>query len=177
MKKQSEGLPLPSAPRRTSRNLPKCLYKKRQGEMAELAFMCKAAGLGLGVSKPYGETERFDFIITSGRRVWRVQVKSTSRLCHRHYAIHAHGSRRRDVDLYTKDEIDLIVVYLIPEDAWYVIPIGAIKGRRSLYFYPNGNQRGRAKWEKYREAWWLMKSNRKSGGGKRPDVRAGRENS
>jgi PD-(D/E)XK endonuclease len=70
--------------------------------MAELAFMCKAASLGLGVAKPYGETERFDFIITSGRRVWRVQVKSTSRVCHRHYAIHAHGSRRHDADLYTK---------------------------------------------------------------------------
>jgi hypothetical protein len=166
MKKQSEVPQVQSAIRRKDSALPKCLYKKRQGELAELAFMCKAASLGLGVSKPYGETERFDFIITSGRRLWRVQVKSTSRLHHRLYAIHAHGSRRRDVDLYTKDEIDLIVVYLIPEDAWYVIPIGAIKGRRWLYFYPNGNLRGRAKWEKYREAWWQMRSNRKSGAAK-----------
>jgi hypothetical protein len=143
--------------------------------MAELAFMCKAVSLGLGVAKPYGETERFDFIVSSGRRLWRVQVKSTSRACHRHYAIHAHGSRRPHVDLYTKNEIDVIVAYLIPEDAWYVVPIGAIKGRRSLYFYPNGNQRGRAKLEKYREAWWLMKSNRKSDVAKRSDIGNGRE--
>jgi PD-(D/E)XK endonuclease len=163
MKKQPEARPVQATIRRKNGALPECLYKKRQGELAELAFMCKAASLGLGVSKPYGETERFDFILTSGRRLWRVQVKSTSRTCHRHYEIHAHGSRRRDADLYTKDEIDLIVAYLIPEDAWYVIPIGAIKGRQSLYLYPNGSQRGRAKLEKYREAWWQMRSNRKSG--------------
>jgi len=139
------------------------VYKKRQGELAELAFMFKAASVGLGVAKPYGETERFDFIVTSGRRLWRVQVKSTSRLSHRHYAIHARGSRRREVDLYTKDEIDLIVAYVIPEDAWYVIPIGAVRGRPVLYFYPNGSARGVGKLERYREAWWQMRSNRKSG--------------
>jgi PD-(D/E)XK endonuclease len=175
MKKQSE-VRLGQAPtKRKSRKLPECIYKKRQGELAELAFMFKAASLGLGVAKPYGETERFDFIVSSGRRLWRVQVKSTSRACHRHYAIHAHGSRRPNVDLYTKAEIDVIVAYLIPEDAWYVVPIGAIRGRRSLYFYPNGSERGLAKFEKYREAWWQMKSNRKSGVAKRSGTSAGRK--
>jgi hypothetical protein len=137
--------------------------QKRRGELAELAFLYKAASLGLGVALPYRDSERFDFIVSSGKRLWRVQVKSTSRACYRHYAIHASGHRRRDCDIYTKDEIDLIVAYLIPEEACYVIPIGAIRGRQSLYFYPNGNQRGVAKFEKYREAWWQMKSNRKSG--------------
>ena len=144
------------------------VYKKRQGELAELAFMFKAASVGLGVAKPYGETERFDFIVTCGRRLWRVQVKSTARLSHRHYAIHARGSRRRDADLYTKDEIDLIVAYLIPEDAWYVIPVGAVRGRPVLYFYPNGSGRGLAKFERYREAWWQMTLNRKSGVAAKP---------
>jgi len=175
MKKPSE-VRLGQAKRRRSKKLPASSYKKRRGELAELAFMYKAASLGLGVAKPYGETERFDFIISSGRRLWRAQVKSTSRLSHRHYAIHARGSRRREADLYTKDEIDLIVAYLIPEDAWYVIPIGAIRGRPTLYFYPNGNERGRAKFEKYREAWWQMRTNRKSAVATRSENDAGRTN-
>jgi hypothetical protein len=33
------------------------------GELAELAFMSKAASLGFGVAKPYGDSERFDFIL------------------------------------------------------------------------------------------------------------------
>jgi len=33
------------------------------GELAELAFMSKAASLGFGVAKPYGDSGRFDFIL------------------------------------------------------------------------------------------------------------------
>ncbi len=38
--------------------------------------MCKAASMGFGIFKPYGDSEHFDFILSSGRRLWRVQVKS-----------------------------------------------------------------------------------------------------
>jgi hypothetical protein len=62
---------------------------------------------------------------------------------------------------------------LFPEDVWYVIPIDAIQGRRSLYFYPNGSQRGLAMYEEYREAWWLMKPEHAAGG--REKVRRGAE--
>ncbi len=42
-----------------------------------MGFMFKAAGLGFGVAKPCGDSERYDFILDSGKRLWRVQVKST----------------------------------------------------------------------------------------------------
>jgi hypothetical protein len=51
---------------------------KGKGELAELAFLYKASGLGFGVAKPYGDNERYDFILDSGERFWRVQVRSTS---------------------------------------------------------------------------------------------------
>jgi|HubBroStandDraft_6_1064221.scaffolds.fasta_scaffold148107_4 hypothetical protein len=147
---------------------------KRLGELAEMAFAYKAASLGFGVAKPYGESERFDFVVSSGRRLWRVQVKSTYTALKRGYRIRAIGNRRRGLGIYTKDEIDFIVVYLAPEDIWYVIPIEAVGVRRSIYFYPkgtffpNGNQRGLRRYEKYREAWWQMRSNRKPGVGRKP---------
>ena len=50
---------------------------KQRGELAEMGFMFKAAGLGFGVAKPWGDSERYDFILDSGERFWRVQVKST----------------------------------------------------------------------------------------------------
>jgi hypothetical protein len=53
----------------------------------------------------------------------------------------------------------------------YVIPIEAIQGRRSRYFYPNDSQRGLAMYEQYRETWWLMKSDHAAGG--REKVRRG----
>src|SRR2546425_646714 len=39
---------------------------KRRGERAELAFMLKASSLGFGIAKPWGDSERYDFILDSG---------------------------------------------------------------------------------------------------------------
>src|SRR5258705_2335387 len=50
---------------------------KRTGELAEAAFVVKAASLGYGVCKPWGDSERYDFILDSGPRTWRVQIKCT----------------------------------------------------------------------------------------------------
>jgi PD-(D/E)XK endonuclease len=47
-------------------------------EKGELAFLHKAASPGIGVAQPYGDKEHYDFILDSGERFWRVQVKSTS---------------------------------------------------------------------------------------------------
>jgi len=58
--------------------------------------------------------------------------------------------------VYSPKEIDVIVVYLVPENAWYVIPIEAIGKRGWLYFHPNGGRRGVRQYEQYREAWHLM---------------------
>lgn len=41
------------------------LTTKRRGELAELAFTLKAASLGFGVSKPFGDSERYDFTLDS----------------------------------------------------------------------------------------------------------------
>jgi hypothetical protein len=52
------------------------LHNKHRGELAELAFMRKAASRGYAVSKPWGECERYDFVVRFGKVFWRVQVKS-----------------------------------------------------------------------------------------------------
>jgi len=141
---------------------------KRKGELSELAFLYKAASLGFGVAKPYGDSERFDFILSSRHRLWRVQVKSSYTAGKRGYAIRACGTWHGGQEMYTPDEIDLLVVYLVPEDTWYVIPIEAIGKNYSLYFHSNGSQRGTHPYEKYREAWWLMKAKNRMGRVKSP---------
>jgi hypothetical protein len=39
------------------------LSTKRLGELAELAFILKAANLGFGVARPFGDSERYDVIL------------------------------------------------------------------------------------------------------------------
>jgi hypothetical protein len=130
--------------------------RKWAGEQAEAAFLNKATSLGLSVSKPWGDSERYDLIVDSGRRLLRVQVKST-----RYVSAQRFGFVIKmgcgGAALYTEDEIDFLAIYIVPLDLWYIIPVKACLNRRNLLFYPESkNLHGR--YEKYREAWWRLGS-------------------
>ena len=95
---------------------------KRRGELAELAFVYKAASLGFGVAKPYGDSERYDFILDSGSRLWRIQVKSTSTLLNGMYHVNSHRRINGGVVPYRPSEVDFMVACVLPEDAWFIYP-------------------------------------------------------
>lgn len=130
---------------------------KQKGELAELAFMYKAAGLGFGVAKPYGDSERFDFILSFGKQLWRVQVKSTTCVYRRGYKITARRTSKREQVAYTPKEVDILVAYIVPREIYYVIPAVAVQGLRALYLFPSGTRKGAGRFEEYREAWHLMR--------------------
>lgn len=129
------------------------LWAKRRGELSELAFFYKAASLGFGVAKPWGDSERYDFILDSGQRLWRVQVKSGSHHHNRRYGLHGMCGNRGQTQ-YTSAEIDFLAGYLIPLDIWYIIPVDKIQNRWLLFFPYGGARCGH--YEQYREAWGLM---------------------
>jgi len=106
------------------------------------------------VARPWGDSERYDFIVDSGRRLLRVQVKSTQYLReHNRYRVTPGAGGV----LYTNQDIDFVVVYIVPLDLWYVIPVNALTNRTTLRFYPQTNN-SRGSLEKYREAWWRLQS-------------------
>jgi PD-(D/E)XK endonuclease len=134
------------------------LKTKEKGELAELAFLHKAASLGFGVAQPHGDSERYDFILDSGERFWRVQVKSTSYIEADRSAYVAnvcHNYKGRKVRAYQAMEVDFIAVYIVPLDTWYIIPVNQLGALRSLRLYPSGCQ-GADRFEAFREAWHLM---------------------
>ena len=125
---------------------------KRQGEWAELVFMALAAFFGFNVSRPWGDSAQYDVSVEYQGRFLRVQVKSTRyRRRGREYSLNVMGPGRRP---YEKGLVDFIAVYLIPEDAWYIIPFAEVDGHCTLHFRPG---RERQRWERYREAWELLK--------------------
>jgi hypothetical protein len=126
---------------------------KARGDLAELAFVLKAASLGFAVSQPHGDNERYDFVVDSGERLWRVQVKSTCCAFGRGgYQAQSCGGN----NLYKAKEIDFLVAYIVPRDIWYVIPVNRIRSSHSLTLYPSGCRKGGGRFECYREAWHLM---------------------
>jgi PD-(D/E)XK endonuclease len=128
------------------------LHNKHRGELAELAFMRKAASRGYAVSKPWGDCERYDFVVRFRKVFWRVQVKSVRAKYpqRHHYRLNTSNWLKLP---YSPEDIDFLVGYIFPEDAWYIFPAVIVENRKALYITPNSK---RSPYEKFREAWKLM---------------------
>ena len=141
------------------------LSTKRMGELAELAFMYRAASEGIGVARPYGDSHAYDFLVQHGSRLARVQVKSCYTKNNRRqtsYGILARHRMSRGGVAYSHQDIDFIAAYIAPCDTWYLIPIEVLKGSISIRLHPGlppgaKPKRSGAFYEAYREAWHLLK--------------------
>ena len=93
--------------------------------------------------------------------MYKVQVKGTHTT-----VIENSGSRRFKIqpvqgrlDKTPIDctKVDILVAYIEPEDAYYIIPCLEIERVKSLWFYSH-NPKSKAKFEKYRNRWDLFRS-------------------
>ena len=123
-----------------------------RGELAELAFMRKAASLGFAVAKPWGDSDRYDVVVRFESTFWRVQIKSVlgKSPSRDHYRVQTANSRKQT---YSAKDIDFLVAYIFAEDIWYVIPAHIVENKKSLCLTP-GSKRSLV--DQYREAWNLM---------------------
>jgi hypothetical protein len=80
-------LPVLTGLREDAVRKPRRRNPKRTGELAETAFLSKAKSMGFCVARPWGDSDRYDFILDSGRRLWRLQLKSTEVLHSRGYEV------------------------------------------------------------------------------------------
>jgi len=129
---------------------------KRQGIITELRFMSEVSLREIAVSLPYGDNEKYD-CITDGSELKRVQIKSTSRhetssRLDAYNALVCHGASNKEK--YTSEDCDIIAIYVIPYDAWYLIPVDEINGK-TVKLYPH-REGSTNKYEKWREAWSLL---------------------
>jgi hypothetical protein len=125
--------------------------RKRRGEWAELRFMAAAAEHGLSVSKPWGDSERYDVGVEHNGQYRRVQVKSVSWHKGLSYRCGIGCSRA-----YRSDEIDFFAIFIVPEQLWYIVPVQAAlaTGNRTICLTPS---RKKNRYEVYREAWLLLR--------------------
>lgn len=130
---------------------------KEEGELAELAYSYVANRNGLKTARPEGDLP-FDRV-----SIWRqpsaftlrtVQVKCTS----------SHdGNYKYTLNIsrsglpYFPGDFDFLAGLVVPEDAWYIIPFHALRGRTAIPLYPRclrPEEGGDC--ERYRNRWELL---------------------
>jgi hypothetical protein len=131
-------------------------HPKRRGEWVELQFMARAASHGLTVSKPWGDSARYDFVVEHKARFSRVQVKSTQFQQKGAYLCNTISRDPKGTERpYALDAIDFFAFFVIPEDVWYIVPVAELRrARYAAYLNPYDC---RNKYFRYMEAWHLLK--------------------
>lgn len=124
--------------------------KKKRGEWAESVFMARAGEHGLPVSRPWGEMSSYDFVIGKTGRFVSVQVKSTINKLKTGYVCTVRGGHKA----YAAGSFDFLAAYAVIDDAWYIIPAGLIRGKECITLFPKSPT---SKYERYREAWQLLR--------------------
>jgi len=138
---------------------------KERGEWVELQFMAAAARRRFAVCRPWGETRAYDVGIEHGPNFLRVQVKSTTYRRGDGYCCQLLPNHGKKQD-YTLKEIDLFAAYVIPVDAWYLIPASLVLGVRRItcvMLSPVGppTKKKSYSYECYEGAWGLLKKTRR----------------
>jgi hypothetical protein len=129
-------------------------YKQR-GEWVELLFMTRAAGRGFNVSKPWGDSARYDVSTEDKGRFVRVQIKSTARWNGTSYCCALRAFHQND---YSTAEVDYFAAYVIPADVWYIFPGAVVASLWAVVLTPH---RKGHKYERYMEAWDLLRSRKR----------------
>jgi len=130
------------------------------GELSQAAFLVKAQSLGFGLALPWGDSEKYDFVVWArpGGRLLRVQVKATMRLNRGGYDVQpVYSTRSEGKKIYTAEDIDVLAAHVVrkEKDVWYLLPVTAFAGVKSLRLFPDLKSRN-PRWEEYRESWeWL----------------------
>ncbi|MFI5073069.1 MAG: group I intron-associated PD-(D/E)XK endonuclease [Terriglobales bacterium] len=126
---------------------------KQRGEWVEMLFMARASREGLQVSKPYGDSAAYDFIVESGASCLRIQVKSTGSRFEKGFRCNLRASMSR---AYKPGSFDFIAVHVIPLEVWFIIP-RMIVNLVGILLTPDKQD---SKYYKYQEAWHLLRTRR-----------------
>lgn len=123
------------------------MNSKQIGNITELETMLAFAKAGFNVLTPYGDCERYDFVVDANGKFFRIQSKTShsnddgasfsfsGRSCHRKDGKIVHHT-------YTNDEIDYFVTSF--EGKCYLIPVEECGADKRLRILPtkNGQVRG-----------------------------------
>ncbi len=143
------------SPRRPKRAVPR--DQKSRGEWVELLFMTNVARFGLKVAKIHGDSSPVDAFVYARSTFHGVQVKSTLYECRSRpgfYVCHRIWGTPRNIWRYSREHIDFIAAYVVPEDIWFIIPVTELTA--TAIHLPGRESLAASRWGRFFEAWHLL---------------------
>ena len=123
------------------------MTSKQLGNITEVSVMLAFLKLGYNVLTPYGDCERYDFVVDIQNKFYRIQVKTSQEKEEGKIEFNSSSTHYSDGkcihDSYTKEDIDYFATCY--NDKCYLIPVEEAGNRAtSLRFVPakNGQTRG-----------------------------------
>jgi hypothetical protein len=119
------------------------LDSKKKGNLTELQCMSAFMACGCGVSIPFGDNSKYDFIADVDGKLLKIQVKTSSERidgsikfsCR---STHVNSSGVKNVK-YTSDDIDYFATYW--NGICYIVPVTECSVEKTLRFKaPNSSQ-------------------------------------
>lgn len=124
---------------------------KELGDYAEMRFALAAYEKGFSVLRPFSDNRPYDFVLEKDGVFYRVQVKSCSVSEDKYGSYHVTVAKKINGNrfVYTKNDCDLVVLYIREIDCFYLFPIENVtfKGAK---LYPS---RDGHKLNKFKEKW------------------------
>ena len=119
--------------------------------------MMRAAERGFNVSKPWGDSSRYDVSVEHEGRFRRVQVKSTDvprgdggYICY---------LKRTGIRYYRIEDVDFFAIYVLAKKTWFILPSRVVLRLKSNIRVAPGMKR--QKYARYEEAWDLLRRTRR----------------
>ena len=123
------------------------LNSKQKGNITELETMLAFMKLGFNVLTPYGDCERYDFVVDANGKLLKIQSKtSKSNNEGASFSFSCRSSNRKEGSIvhhkYTEDEIDFFITSF--NGKTYLVPVSECGSDKILRILPpkNGQTRG-----------------------------------
>ena len=114
------------------------LTSKQKGNLTELQCITAFIEQGCGISIPYGDNSKYDFIVDFQGKLYKIQVKTSSlkdnnaiNFSCRSTHVNCNGVKN---ERYSKDEIDFFATYW--KGKCYLIPVEECSVTKTLRFTP-----------------------------------------
>jgi len=131
------------------------MHSSQKGDLGVSRVIHEALKLGLSISIPFSENQRYDLIIDRNGTLERVQVKTTS--SGEVLKVVCESKAERCNYRYTQDDFEWLVTYDLTTDKCYYIPSSMLgEGRRTIQLRlapPKNNQSKGILWAKDFMSW------------------------